>query len=85
MFFKHEVDDSRYQKSVQSTSLLPTLHGLLEGPLFDLKMIFLFLSGKLQDLTSIAYGRINLIGTFCCWEPKNSEGGKQLKKIGLKR
>ena len=40
MFFKHEVDDSRYQKSVQSISLLPTLHGLLEGPLFDLKMIF---------------------------------------------
>ena len=89
MFFKHEVDDSRYQKSVQSTSLLPTLHGLLEGPLFDLKMIFLFLSGKLQDLTSIAYGRINLIGTICCWEPKNSEGtvkrGKTVEKNWFKK
>ena len=90
MFFKHEVDDSRYQKSVHSTSLLPTIHGLVEGPLFDLKMIFfLFLSGKLQDLTSIAYGRINLIGTICCWEPKNSEGtvkrGKTVEKNRFKK
>ena len=83
MFFKHELDDSRYQKSVQSTSLLPSTWSSREAFVWLENDFFCFCQENCRIWQASLMGELISSELFVV-ENQNSEGtvkrGKTVEK-----